>query len=285
VSTAIVQAVQEALQIHVAASGSVSGGDVADAIWCDLDNGQRVFAKSRAGAPASFFETEAGDLEWLREASALEVPRVLHVGSDKPLLVLEWIERGQSASGSESDFGRRLAQLHRAGASSFGRSDCRTTGSRHLPNEPVATWAEHYATNRLLPLVEIARDGGEVPSSIIDAVEAVAARLEVLEVPVEPPARLHGDLWAGNRMIDRDGTSWLIDPACHGGHREFDLAMMQLFGGFGQAAFAAYDEAFPLAGGWDQRVPLHQLAPLFVHAIKFGSGYWDATASAARLFL
>ena len=52
----------------------------------------------------------------------------------------------------------------------------------------------------------------------------------------EPPARLHGDLWAGNRLVDRAGDSWLIDPAAHGGHREFDLAMMRLFGGFGADA-------------------------------------------------
>ena len=67
--------------------------------------------------------------------------------------------------------------------------------------------------------------------------------------PPEPPARLHGDLWAGNRLVDGDGRSWLIDPAAHGGHREFDLAMMRLFGGFGADCFAAYEEVHPLAPG------------------------------------
>ncbi|MEX2625882.1 MAG: fructosamine kinase family protein, partial [Ilumatobacteraceae bacterium] len=98
--------------------------------------------------------------------------------------------------------------------------------------------------------------------------------------PEEAPARLHGDLWAGNRLVDRQGRSWLIDPAAHGGHREFDLAMMRLFGGYGQDCFAAYAETFPLADGWEARVPLHQLAPLVVHAIKFGGGYVAATARA-----
>jgi len=281
----ILAAVQEALGAHVVASGAVSGGDVAEAVWCDLDNGQRVFAKTREGALPSFFQTEAGDLTWLGEADAISVPRVLHVGDVRPLLILEWIERGSSAEDGESEFGRRLAQLHQAGAPAFGRKDRNPTGSRHLPNEPVDTWTEHYAANRLLPLVQIARDTSDVPASIVDAVQAVAGRLASLDVPVEPPARLHGDLWAGNRMVDRQGKSWLIDPACHGGHREFDLAMMQLFGGFGSAAFVAYDETFPLARGWEERIPLHQLAPLFVHAIKFGSGYWDATASAARRYV
>ena len=81
-------------------------------------------------------------------------------------------------------------------------------------------------------------------------------------------------------MVDAEGRSWLIDPAAHGGHREFDLAMMRLFGGYGEAAFRSYDEVAPLADGWQDRVLLHQLAPLAVHAIKFGGGYVRAVAGA-----
>ena len=91
--------------------------------------------------------------------------------------------------------------------------------------------------------------------------------------PPEPPARLHGDLWAGNVLWSVGDRPWLIDPAAHGGHRETDLAMMRLFGGFGPATFAAYDEANPLADGWQERVALHQLDPLLVHACLFGGGY------------
>jgi fructosamine-3-kinase len=108
----------------------------------------------------------------------------------------------------------------------------------------------------------------------------VAGRLDAFPGSDEPPARLHGDLWAGNRLVDREGRSWLIDPAAHGGHREFDLAMMRLFGGFRAEAFAAYLEDHPLAEGWQDRVALHQIAPLVVHAIKFGGGY-RATATRA----
>ena len=113
----------------------------------------------------------------------------------------------------------------------------------------------------------------------IDRLLDVADKLNEFETG-EPSARLHGDLWAGNRVVDTAGSSWLIDPAAHGGHREFDLAMMRLFGGFAEGCFSAYDEAFPLAGGWQERVPLHQLAPLVVHAIKFG-GHYGAGVDAA----
>jgi fructosamine-3-kinase len=117
-------------------------------------------------------------------------------------------------------------------------------------------------------------------ASGIRELEAVAVRLPELGGSPEPPARLHGDLWGGNRLVGAGGRSWLIDPAAHGGHREFDLAMMRLFGGFGEDCFDAYAEAWPLSAGWRERVPLHQLAPLVVHAIKFGGGYAAATRRA-----
>src|SRR5262249_4809932 len=141
-----------------------------------------------------------------------------------------------------------------------------------------------YATNRLLPLARLARDGRALDPSTISDLELLAGRLEPFDTE-EPPARLHGDLWAGNRLVDVDGQSWLIDPAAHGGHREFDLAMMRLFGGFGEECFTAYAEAYPLAAGWEERVPLHQIAPLVVHAIKFGGGYVGAATSAIAQYV
>jgi fructosamine-3-kinase len=169
--------------------------------------------------------------------------------------------------------------MHRAGAEAFGRDDRRSTGSRGLPNEPCATWAEFYAANRLLPLARLARESRALDPSTIGDLERLAGRLAAFDTD-EPPARLHGDLWAGNRLVDVEGRSWLIDPATHGGHREFDLAMMRLFGGFGGECFAAYVEAYPLEPGWEERVSLHQIAPLVVHAIKFGGGYVGAATAA-----
>src|SRR6478672_5529079 len=257
----------------------VHGGDVALAYAVELDDGRRVFAKTHPSSPPGFFTTEARSLSWLREAAAVAVPQVLAVSDDPPNhLVLEWIEEGRARPGTERDLGLGLARLHRAGAPSFGREDRRTTGSRGLPNEPCATWAEFYATNRLLPLARLAREASALPSDAIAELERLAGNLERFDVEREPPSRLHGDLWAGNRLVDATGRSWLVDPAAHGGHREFDLAMMRLFRGFGDECFAAYAEAYPLAPGWEARVPLHQIAPLVVHAIKFGGHYVDAAS-------
>ena len=274
--------VAEELGLGVLGSGRVSGGDVAEAYRVELADGRVVFAKTHADPPPNFFSTEATGLAWLANAardaagaprgtSGLAVAHVLAVADD--LLVLAWIDEGRPGRVTESEFGRGLAQLHRVGTTTFGRSDRRTTGSRALPNEPTATWAEFYARNRLEPLARLAHDGGALDASSISRLLSVSGRLGEFGASEEPPALLHGDLWAGNRLIDGDGVSWLIDPAAHGGHREFDLAMMALFGGFGDDCWRAYDHEFPLADGWRDRVPVHQLAPLVVHAVKFGGGY------------
>ena len=279
-------AVGDALGSRVTDMTRLGGGDVAESYRVELDDGRRAFAKTHHAPPPGFFTTEAAGLRWLRAADALAVPDVLavHDGGDgrPPMLVLEWIDGEGRGRPDEAAFGRDLAALHRAGAPSFGREDRRTTGSRGLPNEPCDSWAVFFATQRLEPIARLVRDARHVENALATRLEAVAARIDDLVGPTEPPARLHGDLWAGNRLVDGSGRSWLIDPACFGGHREFDLAMMRLFGGFGDAAFAAYDEVHPLASGWAERVPLHQLAPIGIHAVKFGGGYVDGLDRALR---
>ena len=272
--------VGDALGDDVVRAQRVGGGDVAEAYRMVTRSERVVFAKTHPSPPPDFFETEASGLSWLREANSTPVPEVLAVGPG--LLVLEWIEEGRSDVSTDWNFGQSLAMLHRSGAECFGRTDRKTTGSRALPNEPCETWAEFYSTNRLLPLARLASDTHALSTVAVARLESVAGRLDDFGAARERPARLHGDLWSGNRLVDTHGSSWLIDPAAHGGHREFDLAMMRLFGGFGADCFTAYHLEFPLTPGWEDRVPLHQLAPLVVHAIKFGGGYAAATERALQ---
>lgn len=279
-------AIESTLGAMVQASRRVHGGDVATAYRVDLADGRRVFVKTHAQPPAGFFTTEASGLSWLGEVAVVDVPAVLAVSDETPtFLVLSWIDIDAAWPTTEADFGRSLAELHRAGAPCFGREDRRTTGSRALPNDPASTWSEFYGSRRLLPLARLARDSGSLGDSTIARLETLAGRLDQFVSADEPPARLHGDLWAGNRLVGAGGRSWLIDPAAHGGHREFDLAMMRLFGGFGPACFGAYDDTFPLTDGWPDRVSLHQIAPLVVHAIKFGGGYAASAASAISRYV
>lgn len=287
--SALADVVSCALDDDVISIGSVAGGDVAESYRMELSSGRTVFAKTHHAQPAEFFLTEASGLSWLRNAllgsdtpHGVAVAEVLAVGVG--YLVLEWINESGGAVDEclDAELGRAIAAIHRAGAPAFGRADRMTTGSRHLPNEPVDSWVEHIAVNRLLPLTKLWIDTPTLPPDIGERLFRLVGRLDRLGVPDELPALLHGDLWVGNRLAgqrvgERNILNWLIDPAAHGGHREFDLAMMRLFGGFGAGCFEAYNEVYPLADDWEARVPLHQLVPLAVHAIKFGGGYVAAT--------
>jgi len=234
------------------------------------------FVKTDVNAPSDFFATEAAGLDWLREADAVAVPRVLDVGSDH--IELERIEHGAWTDDVDERFGRDLALLHRAGAEAFGGDRPAYIGPLPMPNQPAEAWPDFYVSQRIEPFLR------GVPSDVGKTIEGVVARVDRIAGPPEPPSRIHGDLWRGNVLADPGGRPWVVDPAAHGGHRETDLAMMRLFGGFGPRCFAAYEEVFPLADGWRERIPLHQLHPLLVHCVLFGGAYVAQALSAARCY-
>jgi fructosamine-3-kinase len=268
----------------------LSGGDLCKAWRVELASGT-VFAKSMDDAPPGTLAVEAAGLDWLRAAGALDVPEVLAV--DDRALVLVWVDEGLRTPVADERLGRGLAALHGSGADAFGATPPGGGAAGFLARlgvgaQPSLTWAEHLTTRRWAPLAAEAERRGALPPGARDAVEHLAGRLRDaatgLAGPPEPPARLHGDLWAGNVLWSVGDRPWLIDPAAHGGHRETDLAMMRLFGGFGPATFAAYDEVNPLAEGWQERVALHQLDPLLVHACLFGGGYGTRVAEIAARY-
>jgi fructosamine-3-kinase len=165
-----------------------------------------------------------------------------------------------------------LAQVHAAGAPRFGSlpaSGRFFVGACELPSPEADSWNDYYLQHRCLPLARRVGLEREVAGVRVDA-------------PVEPVARLHGDLWAGNVVADREGRPWLIDPAAYGGHREVDLAMLDLFGHIPARTIDAYQEVAPLADGWRDRLRLWQLFPLLVHAVLFGGGYLRQSAELAR---
>jgi fructosamine-3-kinase len=267
----VVQAVEAALGSPVMRWRAVSGGDINQAHAAELADGRTVFVKSNDHAPAGMFAAEAQGLAWLAEARALRIPAVLAQGPD--FLVLEHIESVAPAREHDEQLGRGLAALHGFGAPSFGLQHDNFIGRLDQGNGPLATWADFYRTRRLEPQLRLAIHGGCASPGMRRGFDRILPRLEELVGPAEPPARLHGDLWGGNAIVDEHGRPCLIDPAVYGGHREVDLAMMRLFGGFGAQVFAVYHEAFPLAPGHEARIPLYQLYFLMVHVNLFGGGY------------
>jgi fructosamine-3-kinase len=195
-------------------------------------------------------------------------------------LVLELVPTGAPACDFDEKLGRGLAALHRFGASGFGLDHDNFIGSLPQANAPIGSWPEFYRERRLEAQLRRAADEGRASTRMRQGFERLFRVLDDLCGPAEPPARLHGDLWGGNLLCDDRGAPCLIDPAVYGGHREMDLGMMRLFGGFGARVFEAYDEVWPLADGHHERVPLYQLYPLMVHVNLFGGSYVGSVEAA-----
>jgi len=270
---------------EVVSARPVAGGDINRAYEIVLHDGRSLFAKANPRSPRGMFAAEARGLAWLAEAGALRIPRVVAVAGPadaEQFLVLELVASGRPAPDFDERLGRGLAALHRHGAlpPTFGLDHDNFVGSLPQSNAAAPTWPEFYRARRLEPLLRGAADAGLATSRMRQGFERLFRTLEDLCGPPEPPARLHGDLWGGNLLCDDRGAPCLIDPAVYGGHREIDLAMMRLFGGFGAGVFAAYDEAAPLADGHHERVTLYQLYPLMVHVNLFGGGYVGSVESA-----
>ncbi|GAB2325204.1 fructosamine kinase family protein [Streptomyces variabilis] len=249
-----------------------------------LDDGRTVVVKRAEEAEAA--RAEAAGLRWLAETGAPPVPRV-H-GREGAWLVLDRVAQGRPGREAALRFGRELAGLHAAGAPAFGTPPPggpveAFIGLAPMRNVTGDDWPSWYAEHRVLPYLRRAVDAGTTGAGEAAVVERVCARLPELAGPAEPPARLHGDLWSGNVLWGADGGVRLIDPAAHGGHRETDLAMLALFGcPLLDAVLEGYQEVAPLAEGWRERVGVHQLFPLLVHAVLFGRGYAGQALGAAR---
>jgi fructosamine-3-kinase len=274
---------EQLLGSAVVSTTPVAGGDVCTATRLRLSDGRTALIKTRPHAPEGFFEAEARGLRWLAEPGVAQVVEVLGVTDD--CLVLGWVEPNRPSPESATAFGRMLAALHASGADAFGADHDGFIGTLPLPNKTADTWPEFFAVRRILPYLKLAADRGHIGPAGVEAVESVVRRIVDLAGPEEPPARIHGDLWSGNVVWNAERHAVLLDPAAHGGHRESDLAMLALFG-LPQLARvqASYEDVTPLADGWEERQPLHQLFPLLVHAAMFGGRYGQlATEAAGKL--
>jgi len=271
--------------VRVSGSG---GGCIARARVAEFADGSRVFVKSLENAPG-MFECEANGLRELARSGAIRVPEVLAVG--KSALVLEFIEEGPRRTGFSESFGRALAKLHTVNGPCCGFREDNFIGATPQVNTPVSPhestfssanpgtgdgsdWVRFFLERRLRYQVQLAAQRGH-GSELERRLDAAESNLvELLGEAIEPPSLLHGDLWGGNYLVDERGEACLIDPAVCYGHREADLAMTQLFGGFDGDFYRAYEASFPLAPGYHRRRPAYQLYHLLNHLNLFGGGYY-----------
>lgn len=265
---------------------SVGGGSINDA--CRVSAGdQSVFVKlNDADAFPGMFEAEARGLELLRNHSRFEIPRALKTGAENntAYLVMDWVTAGSPNPDFWENFAQNLADMHSRSADQFGLDHGNYIGSLPQQNEVRDSWPEFYIEMRLEPQLRMARDSGQVDQALSRDFEKLFVRMENL-FPEEPSALLHGDLWSGNFMCANNGEATVFDPAVYYGHREMDLAMSKLFGGFNREFYDHYHTNFPLENGWEERIPLGQLYPLLVHVNLFGGGYVAQVKSCLRGFV
>jgi protein-ribulosamine 3-kinase len=234
-----------------------------------------AFVKLAGREAASMLEGEAAGLAELERARALRVPRVLACGAagSAAFLALEWLEAGAAGAASEELLGARLAAQHQVTAPSYGWWRDNTIGSTPQANGRLASWPEFFRERRLRPQLTLAVARG-FGAQLAAPGERLLEAVESLLASHRPPASLlHGDLWGGNWLATPEGEPVIFDPAVYYGDRETDLAMTQLFGGFGPGFYRAYAAAAPLPPGAELRRDLYNLYHLLNHANLFAGSY------------
>lgn len=272
----------------------ISGGCINRGVRLEAHDGTCYFLKWKAEAPRGMFTAEAEGLRALCEAAALidpadrpRVPRPLSTADDPdgtPWLLMEWIPVAAPAPDSDERLGRGLAHVH--GSSSDRRVGWHTDnwiGSLPQANGERTSWADFWREQRIVPQLERARERGYLTEPSLDQlVDRIPRALE----GVNRFELLHGDLWSGNTFFTEGGTPVLIDPSVYRGDGEVDLAMSELFGGFGSRFYAAYSEVRPVSSAYgSHRRSLYQLYYLLVHVNLFGGAYVPRTLSAAEIVL
>jgi protein-ribulosamine 3-kinase len=258
----------------VVSSQAVSGGDINSAFRLK-GHDKTYFVKLNRADLAAMFEAEFAGLMEMASTQALRVPAAIAAGStaDHAFLVLENIEFGASSKASERLLGQQLARLHAVKQPYFGWHRDNTIGSTRQPNGQYNDWLSFWREQRLGFQLKLAASngyGGRLQASGERLLGDLAA---LFDSYAPEPSLLHGDLWAGNAAVDRQGLPVIFDPACYYGDREADLAMTELFGGFGRDFYAAYREAWPLDQGYGVRKTLYNLYHILNHLNLFGGGY------------
>lgn len=275
----------EQLPIHPTGIDPVPGGGINKAFRIQTPEGP-FFLKIHPATPhPDLLEREAAGLNLLNTCRSLTIPQPVANGIAGPwqYLLLEWCDRGAPAQDAQARLGASIAHLHRMTSTRFGLETDNYIGDLPQINTPLATWAEFYGTCRIQPLVKILADRGHLSTRELQAANRLCTRLDTL-FPEEPPGLLHGDLWSGNYMINPTGYASLFDPAVYYGHREMDIGMSRLFGGFSDAFYQGYQQVYPLQAGWDKRLRYTQLYPLAVHAILFQGPYISQVREILREF-
>ncbi|HLG34943.1 MAG TPA: fructosamine kinase family protein [Bacteroidia bacterium] len=266
-------------------SVSLGGGCINNAVKIETTSGIFFLKWNDAKKFPSMFEAEAKGLMLLKSVKAIGIPEVIATGEAGiySFIILEFIETGKKQKNFWQDFGSSLAHVHKHTSELFGLNHDNYIGSLPQSNTEKKLWTEFFISERLEKQISLAINSGAINNSTIQQFNNLFKRLPEI-IPKEKPSLLHGDLWNGNFMTGADGYARLIDPAVYYGHREMDLGMTKLFGGFSEEFYEAYDNTFPLQPGFSERIDIHNLYPLLVHVNLFGGGYLQEVKNILKRF-
>ncbi len=272
----IIQHIESSTQqpFYLLKTQAISGGDINRAYHLQAKD-QSYFVKLNRPEQRLMFESEAAGLQALAQAKSIRVPKAIAYGttSDHAFLVLEYIELHSLTPISGRQLGERLAELHLQKQRYFGWHRDNTIGSTVQVNGQYQDWVKFWQEQRLGYQLKLAATKGYGPRLQTQG-EKLCSKLNALFTDYHPqPSLVHGDLWGGNAAADDQGNPVIFDPACYFGDRETDLAMTELFGGFGTTFYQAYQSVFPLAPGYAQRKILYNLYHILNHLTLFGQSY------------
>lgn len=283
----IIKKIENKVKAKLLSTESLSGGSISEAYKIRTDSDSRYFLKINSGLPPDMFPKEANGLGELRKAGAIRVPEVIFSGQD--FILTELIEPGPKENKFFENFGRKFAKLHQYSSSGFGFYENNYIGSGVQLNIPDTkeknSWVEFYFNKRILFQYKLAEKNGQSTPELLNGIGKLENKIgEILGESDEPPSLLHGDLWSGNFIIDEKGSACLVDPAVYYGHREADLAMTKLFGGFDRSFYSSYNEAFPLKEGYEFREDIYKLYHVLNHMNLFGGGYYSQAISLIKSY-
>lgn len=274
----LISHLEMALRTQIGSAQIIAGGDIHRAARLSMADGRQFFLKYNTGTQAAeMFRTEALGLSLLGASRVIAVPKVYghDVAGEWAFLLLEYIGPGHRNRLFWEDFGASLAALHGTTSAQFGFAHDNFIGSLPQSNKRHDSWPEFFAQERLLPQIRLALKHGCLNTGDEHNLENLCRKLSSI-CPDEPPALTHGDLWSGNFLCNSDSKPVLIDPAASFAHREMDLAMSRLFGGFDAVFYQSYETAWPLVPGFEERIEVYQLYYLLVHVNLFGGGYVES---------
>ncbi|MGB5529704.1 MAG: fructosamine kinase family protein [Ignavibacteriaceae bacterium] len=279
---------EEKLGKKIRSMSSLSGGCISDAYKITTSEDSNYLLKYHLGISDDMFEKEANGLKELAKANAIRIPDVLDV--DKDYILLEFVSSGIKKKNFFEDFGRRFAEMHKFTANEYGFYEDNYIGSnpqKNIPDETeITSWVNFYFNKRILYQLQLAEKLGNSTSELRKGISKLEEKIDkIIGGHNEKPSILHGDLWGGNYMIGENGDAVLIDPAVYYGHREADLGMTKLFGGFSPEFYKAYNETFPLEDGYEYRENIYKLYHVLNHLNLFGGGYYSQAISLIKFYI